>query len=196
MKIRILSVFFILFASSNLFARDILVEFKPSYFIPQDSTMRDIYSHGFAYSLEGSVQAKNNIYGWTSVSYFEKSGKSQGGNDSTKVTIVPIALGIKYIYTIPNPGNIHVYLGGGVTASYFHVENDYPSIIEKHSSWGGGLILKSGLLVDLTKFLFFDLFVDYSYAYLTFRQCMTNDIRRHNVNIGGVSLGLGLGLRF
>lgn len=201
-------VFFSLFFPSTLISRDILIEFKPSYFIPQDRTMRDIFSGGITYSAEGSFQVKDNLYGWASAGFFDKSGKSIGGGHSTYVKTIPLGIGMKYFYTIPYcykqgedsgpvcPKNLHVYFGAGLIATYFYIKNDYEFVITRHSKWGAGLIAKGGLIVDMTQFLFLDLFIDYSYTYLSFVENDFGRIKRHNVNIGGVYLGVGLGARF
>jgi len=202
----LLILFSMILLSKSIDGRDVLLEFKPSYFLPQEKVMRDIYSGGVFYNVETTVQARNNIYAWGSLGYFGKSGRSIGGDDYTKIKIVPIGIGLKYFYTIPYcyctktgeicPENLHVYIGAGVTANYLNLKNEYPYVIERHSDWGPGLMAKSGLIVDMTKFLFLDLFIDYSYAWFSYTETMDEKVIRHNVNIGGGYFGLGLGWRF
>jgi len=175
---------------SSLHAAEVLTEIRAAYFHPTDSRFQDIYSGGGQYSIETSVQTGcKQLYPWAGVGYFHKSGCSileipgiTSEGDSTHITIVPIGLGLKYLFPIdcicPRP-----YLGAGVLFSYVHIHNDCSFITQAQSDWGIGGIIKAGFFSDITHCVFLDLFVDYSYMKVDF-------------NLSGFTIGGGIGYRF
>jgi opacity protein-like surface antigen len=81
-------------------------------------------------------------------------------------------------------GIFNLYVGGGL--SYFRYKETSPIGEIQENKWGW--LIRAGTYVDLSYFLFLDLQATYIYT-----QVNTEDLE---VNLGGFSLGAGLGLRF
>jgi opacity protein-like surface antigen len=169
-----------------------MVEAKAAYFRPTSPVFRDIYSDGGIYGAEVSCQAWKELYGWVSGSVFHKTGSSLGSHDSTKVTFVPIGLGLKYLFPI-DP--VDLYLGGGILATYLHLTDDSPYVIHERSKWGVGGIIKGGLLFNITHHVFIDVCSDYSWTQVGFHDTHHHHIVSHDANLSGWSIGAGVGYR-
>jgi hypothetical protein len=185
-------LFFILLGLSlQLHAADVRLEAKAAYFAPTNQTFRQIYGGGGLYNLEFSAQTWGGLYAWGSAGFFRQSGYSIGGHDRTSITFVPLGIGLKYLFTCKNT---RPYLGIGIQPTYLHIRDDSPYVIPSSNKWGVSGIIKSGLMIDLTDRLFFDLFVDYSFIKVPFSN--QGPILRNAADLSGFSFGGGLGRRF
>ena len=81
-------------------------------------------------------------------------------------------------------GVFSLYIGGGL--SYFQFKETNPIGEIKENKWGW--LIRAGTYVDINYYLFLDLQATYTYAKFS-----TEDIE---TNLGGFSLGAGLGFRF
>lgn len=186
-----LLVFFVF--TINLYATDILVEAKAAYFVPTDQKFRKIYSGGGIYGGEVTCQTYQNFYGWISADCFSKKGSSIGEHDSTKITIVPLGVGLKYLYPI---SCADLYLGAGVLGTYVHMKDDSPFVIHNISKWGLGGVAKAGAIFQLRENIFADLFTSYTYTKIDFHYTDHERVNRQNANLGGWAFGIGIGYRF
>lgn len=179
----------------TLFAHDILIEGKAAYFLPENHKFRQIYHHGGGlYGVEASYEAWCHTHIWASVDSFTKKGRSLGGHSPTKISMVPIGLGVKYFLNLPSTP-VDLYAGLGITGTYVHIHDKNPYVIPNTSKWGLGGIAKIGALVNCDR-VFFDLFVNYSYCPMDFHKNRHHAVSRNSVNFGGWAFGLGLGYRF
>ncbi len=152
----------VLASFSSLRATEVLTEVKAAYFRPTNSLFREVYSGGGLYSVEASVQTCcKQLYPWASLGYFHTSGHCIGEEQPTNITIVPIGLGLKYLFSIDWSGP-RPYLGAGMLVSYMQIHNKCSFVTQKESKWNIGGIIKAGFLSCITQCVFFDLFVDYS----------------------------------
>lgn len=127
-------VLFILTALPKMQAMEILPEFKASYFQSTDKRFRDIYHGAGLYRLELSVQAYEGFYPWISVGYFRKTGYSLGLNDKTIIQMVPMDIGLKYLFR--QGMRINPYLGLGLLVEYVHINNSSCCVQKRQSDWG------------------------------------------------------------
>jgi outer membrane protein len=172
----------------------IFLEAKAGYFYPASHRFRKIYSNGSGiYGIELNVKAYDWLYVFASGNYFVKNGHSIGGKHRTKVALVPLALGLEYVHWKHHLG---VYAGVGVTSTYLNTHYHSQYVIHSVSKWGVGGVAKLGLLVDVYKRLYLDLFTNYYYARIHFHNTHGGKLMRNTANVGGLSAGVGLGFRF
>jgi hypothetical protein len=186
-----------LFSFSSLQSRDVLLEFKGAYFLPTDSVFKKIYHGGALYGPEITVQlcCDANVYGFVSVDFLQKNGKSIGFNSPTKVRLIPLGVGLKYFVPFCF-GDF--YVGLGFQPTYLHTKDDSPLVIPKHSKWGFGGIAKIGSYFDLPHNFFIDLFIDYSFVKVPFHNthAPTGPVVPRTANVSGAIFGAGVGYRF
>lgn len=176
-------------------AREYLLEGKAGYFYPTSDLFRDIYGDGNGiYGAEFTAQICNALYGWASVNYFSDSGHSIGLGDPTKIRIIPVGLGLKYM--IPLNCFARFYVGGGFLATHLHTHDESPFVIPHVNRWGFGGIAKSGFLIALSRCWFLDIFGDWSYMHMDFHNNHGFPVVRINADLSGFSGGAGIGYRF
>lgn len=135
-------VLLILIASfhDKIEARNLLIEGKAGYFIPDDSLFQKIYSSGGIYGAEISLQLCHCFYGWFSASQFEKKGHSLGLESPTNLQMVPLGLGLKCLGCWYK--NIQGYFGLGVLGTYLNIHDEDPYVIPHVQRWAVGALLK------------------------------------------------------
>ena len=182
------------FASISLFATDVLPEVKAAYYYPLDSHFRNIYSETGLYSIETSVQTWDQLYSFASLGYLYTSGRSKGngGGDRTTFEMIPIGLGLKYLFETKY---INPYLGLGMVVAYTDIDNHSKYVKRNQSKWGVGGLIKSGFLTYLNSQWFLDLFLDYTYLKIDFND-HPNNVVNHKADISGLSIGGGIGYKF
>jgi hypothetical protein len=171
----------------------LLAEVKAAYFYPTGHLFRKIYSGGGLYGLEASYQTWKRLYLFGSSSYFSKSGTSTAGNYSTRITMVPCALGLKYVYPIRG---FTPYLGVAAVGTYLHTHDHSSHVIRSNSKWGFGEMVKIGALARLSNSFFLDFFADYSHVTIHFHRTNHQKVVRHRADLSGYSFGAGLTYRF
>lgn len=187
MKIK--SIIFLVFLCFNsLHSSEWIAELRGGYFYPTSKKFREIYkSGGPEGEIEVSKTFRENWIGWGNVNYFQKDGRSLGLHDKTTIHMIPLSLGLKYQFLFCN--SISPYLGGGLTYTILNIKND-SEFVKKHVTKGGfGFVIKSGIYIDLSERFLLDIFADYYYQKMHF-------YTKHNVDVGGFKMGMGLGYRF
>lgn len=187
MKIRFFIFLLILFFNA-LHATEWMGELRAGCFYPTSSKFRKIYKNGgFEGEMELSKTFKGHWICWGNVNYFQRNGHSIGFNNKTIIHMIPFSLGLKYQFLPCDL--ISPYLGGGITYTLFNVKND-SDFVKKHVTKGGfGFVIKSGMYINICDPLLLDLFVDYYYQEIHFYS-------KHDEDVGGFRMGLGLGRRF
>lgn len=174
-------------------ARDVLIEAKAAYFRPTDHKFRRIYSDGGIFGGEISAQIYGGIYGWASGSYFYKKGSSTGLGNSTKIDLVPVGFGLKYLYSF---NCLDLYVGGGALPTYVRFRDHSPFVIPKSQKWTWGGIVKVGAIWNINQCFFIDLFTDYSFVDVKFHRTNDGAVTRHRTDLSAWSIGAGIGYRF
>ncbi len=182
----------VFFPVGSLQASNIFTEIKGGYFFPSGHKFQRIYSGGGIYGAEISCQAWRNLYAWGSGSFFHKKGFTIGTHDPTKIILVPLGVGLKCLFPI---WKTDVYLGVGALSTYMHIKDDSPFLIRTTAKWEIGAIAKGGIIAKIGRFLFIDLFTDYSYTNISIHKTRPGIIR-HDANLSGWTLGIGVGYYF
>jgi hypothetical protein len=177
-------------------SRSVLVEAKIGYFYPTDAKFRHIYSNGGGiYGFEVSCQAWKEFYGWASGSYFTQTGRSQGEHHRTRITLVPLAAGLKYVIPFCEK-RLDLYGDIGFVTTYFHTHDHSRYVIKSNSKWGTGGVWRIGCLGYVYDSLFIDVFADYTYTKIHFHNTDNGRVIRRTADISGFSWGAGIGYRF
>lgn len=182
-----------------LISKDVLLEFKGAYFHPASSCFKAIYGSNtalFGPEVTFSLCSNSHWYGFASVDYMSKTGHSIGLCNATKVSLLPLALGVKYFIS---HCRYDFYLGLGFQPTRLRTVNCSPSVVQHTAAWGYGGIAKAGVYVDIPCDFFIDFFVDYSFVRFSCPKiCQPEDgvILPRKTNLSGVIIGAGLGYRF
>lgn len=188
MNKRIIIAIFI-FSLLNLFpcfGNNYSVELRTAAFFPSSGLFRGIYGKvGTCYQAEGSAKWKNCWDLWSNIDWFTKHGESLGFRQPTRINILNFSLGIKYVY--PFSRKCNAYIGLGPNLSVLWLKNNFLGHREKVSKRALGGIVKLGIQYFITDCYFLDLFVDYLYQPMHFK---------NHVNVGGFKTGIGLGTQF
>ncbi|MCX5924319.1 MAG: hypothetical protein NTZ68_02760 [Candidatus Dependentiae bacterium] len=190
---KLLTAFLLIFAAT-LESRDILLEAKAAYFFSTNKLFRDIYGAGSGlYGGEITAELGHDIYIWGNGSFFTKKGRSIGECNPTKVTLIPLSAGLKYMHSLRRSD---LYLGLGALATHLTTCDDSPYVCRKQSKWGFGGIVKSGVFIHVARSFYFDIFADYSFIKVHFSKCCDKQVQSHSAPLDGMSLGIGLTYRF
>ncbi len=178
-----------LFLLGNLFslmAVETTWEIRSAAFFPSSHRFREIYGNVcLSLQLEASAKLYDCADGWANLDWVSKNGKSDGFNDSTKVSIANFSFGIKFPYQLCE--QFTAYIGIGPSLSRIWLKNKSQCGHETVSKWAIGGVLKTGIYYYINNCVFIDVFLDYLYQPVPFET---------HVNIGGFKTGLGLGVRF
>jgi len=186
----------VLFNVHFILPRDYILEFKGAYFVPTNSTFRKAYSGGALYGPEFTMQLKKdtNWYLFTSIDYFQQKGRFLEIADSTKLRLLSLALGVKYIKNISNRTNF--YLGLGFEPAYIRTKSKRRCVVAKKSQWGFGGVGKMGAYINLSDHLLCDLFFDYRFIKTRKKNFYGHTRTPDRANLSGAIFGIGLGYLF
>jgi hypothetical protein len=188
---RLFSVF-ALVMSTSLYSIDAFVEARGAYFYPLDHRLREVYATGLGlFGLELSCQAYEGLYPWISADIFHKKGHSTGIHYSTKITAVPLGLGLKYLFPV---NFVDIYLGGGILGTYMYIKDGDPFVVHTTAKWGVGAIAKTGAIFNINKHLLIDLFTSYSYTKIGIDH--RPGVITHDADLSGLAFGCAIGYRF
>jgi len=181
MKKLFLSFTIIILISGFTHATDFSLELKGSYFSPSEEAFKDIYGGGFTFGGELTAVIWNNLQVWVEGSYYSGEGQLTYTEEETSLRIVPFGGGLKYRLPV---GKFNIY--GGFGMSYYQYKET--NVLGEVSKGGIGYVGKIGVVIKVTKNLFFDLFGEYTYCKMTPAE--------FTINIGGISAGIGFGYEF
>lgn len=182
MKKLIGTIGIIILLSGFATAADFSVEMKVHYFSPSEQAFKDIYGGGMMYGAEATVGIWRNFEFWFGGSHFTKRGKLTFTQEETKLKIIPIGGGLRYI--LPT-GRLNLYAGLGLNYYQYKETNDP---IGEASKGGLGYVGKIGSFVKVTGSLLIDIYADYTYC-----KMKPADFK---INIGGFEAGIGIGYEF
>lgn len=190
------------------------LEVRAAFYNPTSSKLTKIYSNNwFDYEVEMSTRVHDLFEVWGGVYWANKDGHGKlypyEFRDTTKIHVLPIALGGKFIY--PLFPCAEVYVGAGVCYSFLKIHNHCKekyyywglssSPFEKNiykSDWGG--IVKLGTQICLCEEMFLDFFVDYISQRFKLshhhRGESHQELLRGYVNCSGFKFGAGVGVYF
>lgn len=143
---------------------------------------------------------------WVGVSGFSRKGDSIHFHDRTRLELIPVNFGIKLVY--PIFCNTSIFIGGAACYSFLRIR-DHSEFVHKHTrreEWGG--LFQSGICYNYCDWLVVSAFFDYFFQRFDFhdkhRHSYYNSgyfqdsrfIERHNLNLNGYKIGVGLGVTF
>lgn len=169
-----------------------IIEARFSYFIPNSSLLRHVYGSGIDYQIEATVPFWKGINAWIAADYFHKDGHSLGDHQKTWLQIVPLTLGVKYIYNICD---FSVYGGLGMRYFFVHTRNHSDFVDPSITRSGMGGVAEVGGMYCLWDHWVFDVFGNWSYKRLHNHTSRTN-VSTHGLNVGGWNIGVGVGYKF
>lgn len=173
----------------------IILEARASYFRPFSKTVRHLFHNGGVdYALEATFPVYRGLNIWGAVDYFSRSGTMLGINRSVHLTIVPITLGLKYIYSF----NRYYGLYAGAGGKYYFVEavnRVYPMYHTTHRNGFGGVV-EIGNLICVTKHFVIDVFGSASFKAVDGPDHLPPNASSFRIDVGGWNVGGGLGYKF
>lgn len=195
-KLKIISLLlFFSSLSANCNSDRWYAEIKLGYFYPNDSILREIFDNG-GFSLRGEADYEfwSPLALWLDAGWWGKSGTAIGGTEKTNINVGTFTLGLKGFWHFHKMASF--YLGAGPRVFLMKNYNDSPFVQEDvyKTRIGGGFI--GGFLVFLGECsgTYFDLFLDYSLRNIKAHNHTAS--QSHDINIDGLTAGLGLGHRF
>ena len=182
-------VFSLIVCSTALIAKiENTLEFRGAAFFHANKRFRHIYANaGTSYQIETALRVDNRWEVWVNLDEFHKHGRvsGEGCRSKSSVNIFNGSFGYRAIYSY-FPG-FDFYLGIGPSFARLNFKNKTCCGNEIVSKVTCGGVAKGGVYINLSEGLFLDLFVDYLYQPVR--------LYRH-INVGGLKVGAGLGLKF
>ncbi|MFQ6108493.1 MAG: hypothetical protein ACE5L7_02950 [Candidatus Aminicenantales bacterium] len=160
------------------------LEISGSYFFPSEKAFRDIYGPGGKWGLDISRNIWKNMEVYLEAHYFTKRGKLTFTQESTRLRILPLGVGLKYLFL---KKRTHLYAGAGITYNVFEEKN--PIGRTRDYQWGVAVRLGALRKMKGLKKFFKEFIID---AYIHYNYCKMKPAEI-SIDIGGVDLGLALG---
>jgi hypothetical protein len=185
---RTAKIFFVVLALAGVtnaaWGAGVTLTLKAGLFFPSDSLFRDIYKNVTTFGGELAVPIAGGLHLWAGAEYFGDKGILPVTLEETKLRIVPVFVGLRYHF---GRSSVRPYLGAA--GAYFLFKEENP--IGMASESGIGFLGQGGLLFRLSGRIWIDLFANYRACTLK-----TDDPDPLEADIGGLSAGLGLVLKF
>ncbi len=171
-----------------------------SYFRPASSVLREVYgSVWIDYKVEMDQPLSYSNWFWerlsifADASYLSKNGRTEGGHYRTRIQIIPISLGLKWVQPIYD--SVNFYLGAAPRYFFLKIHDHLNVVQEKtHKNGLGGMAI-TGFIFDLWKGLYLDLFASYSFKHFD-KPSIPRGVEGHSLEVGGLDAGGGIGWEF
>ena len=190
-----------------------MVSLDQGYFVPQAKVLRDIFSCSGSkggYFVEGALRynAWKCLYLELNSSYFGRKGRALiiptsstgsccnkpcGCGECVDFKMPTIGFGLKYYYWFRD--YVSLFVGGGIKGFFVRIKNDSPYVAHCNNKNAVGGFVHTGLLFDVYKGLFLELFADYLGARVKC-PCDNTSSVTYKLNVGGFAGGLGIGYKF
>lgn len=198
----LLLTLFFLFASLQTEALDFSLDFgswkkdweiegRAAAFNPTSHRFRQIYREWSGeYQVEVAKMFNCNWGAFFNATFLSESGRSSLG-DKTHLRLYPLSLGVKYQRNIWKCFDI--YAGLGITYTILHIHDHNEFVHEHIRDQNVGGIVKTGFYYNVSKCMFLDFFADYRFQDFHFHH--SDRVERLHTEVGGFSLGGGIGFR-
>ena len=178
---------------------DFIIEAKVAAFFPTSKKVREIYTNVLAdYEVEISKKFDDNWDIWLNASYIHSHGRSIGLSDRTTLRFMPFSLGVSYSQRFFC--DFEAYIGAGVAYSFLRIHNDSNYVQEHISKKDFGGIFKSGIRYTSCDGIFVEGFFDYIYQKFNSSNSDSYSdshyVTRHDADLSGYKVGVGLGFNF
>lgn len=153
---------------------------KGGYFFPSDSVFKEVYSGGPVFGADVAVPIAGVLQVWGGAELFGKTGSTTLTEDETKVSIVPVYLGLRIE---GGKKGLRPYIGVAAAYFLFSEKNVLGSISER----GFGYLAQAGLLARVGGPVWLN--VHAGYRGCTLR---TDDPDPVEAKLDGLNAGLGV----
>ncbi|EKE07967.1 MAG: hypothetical protein ACD_17C00419G0002 [uncultured bacterium] len=172
-------------------------ECKPGYFFFTDEDMRHFFHKGgFSFRGEMGYRFCEYFMVWFDGGYFQKEGSAIGGAESLRIRLATLSLGIKGIYDFND--YFSLYVGAGPRIFLMLLHNDSPFVRSDDNEVGIGGGFDAGFWIypiPSWENFFLDIFADYSLKKLGISEDEVSSLD-NDVDVSGLTVGLGLGFHF
>jgi hypothetical protein len=133
---------------------------------------------------------------WLDAGYFQKKGHALGGSQELRLKLASMTLGLKGLFYWGNSFAFYASAGPRLFMMLLHNDSTFVRSEDNQISLGGGFNLGFWVFpLPWVRDLFLDLFVDYSWKNMGIDKD-ENSSFNFDVNVSGLTGGLGLGYRF
>lgn len=173
------------------------IEVKPGYYYFTDKSMRDFFDNGgWTVRAETGYRFWKPLTVWLDAGYFQKKGHALGGSQDLRLKLASMTLGLKGLFYWGNSFAFYASAGPRLFMMLLHNDSTFVRSEDNQVSLGGGFNLGFWVFpVPWVPDLFLDLFVDYSWKNMGIDKD-ENSSFNFDVNVSGLTGGLGLGYRF
>jgi len=154
---------------------------RVDYFLPTEEIFKNVYENGINYGGEITASLLKGISLYIGASLFSKTGKMIPQGEGTEINIIPIELGVLLKFS---KTKIKPYVGGGV--GYYSLSEE--SFLGKVTAANTGFFGQLGVTINLTEDFVIDIKGKYNFCDV--------EIDAIKNNIGGITIGGGIGLNF
>ncbi len=154
---------------------------RAGFFLAGDSAFADVYSNGPVFGGELRI-GKGKIVGWLEGTYRAHTGAMTFSGDETKMSVIAAEAGALYRFM---SGSMTPYAGLGLGYHMFSETNEIRGEAKKSAV---GLCALAGVTMTFGKNLVLDGRIKYSMCTMT-----PADFK---IDVGGLTIGIGAGMRF
>lgn len=171
---------------------------KPGYYYLTSHRMRQFFeTGGFTARLETGYKFSKPVAIWLDAGYFQKSGHALGGGgQDLHLRLASITLGVKGLFYWRDV--VGFYAGVGPRLFMMLLHNHTVNVRSEDNQIGIGAGFDAGfwfLPLPWVRNLFIDVFADYSLKTMDIDEDANSSLN-FDVDVSGVTMGVGLGYRF
>ena len=165
---------------------------RAGYFLASDSAYTDVYKNGLVFGGEFRLGIGESLAAWLEGNYRSAAGKTTYTEEETKMSVLAVEGGALYRF---KAGMLSPYVGGGL--GYYMFTETSESLGEAKQSQIGFCGF-GGVAMVIGKSIVVDARVKYSTCSLKSDgfDNSVDGITTFDINIGGITVGIGLGMRF
>ncbi len=182
-------------------SKGVVFDARFSYFLPLASKLSNkIDQGGINYSVAVFFPVMKALNLWSALDYFDKKAEIEDISYATRITIMPVTLGLKYVapYSMQVARNVYCrfYLGAGARYYFVTVKNEILSYSHTMHRNGFGWIVEMGSLFCITEHLVADIFTSFSKKNMSGASHLPSHSCCEDIEVGGWNFGGGLGIKF
>ena len=155
---------------------------KGSFFSSENQTFRTIYGSAAKFGIEGGLDIAKNWSLWAGLDYLHKTGELTVTKEETRVSIMPLTLGVRY--EIPAGPKLRFHVGAGAQEVFFKEE----TVLGTAKENALGFIAAGGVVYRLADSVGIGFFLAWS----------TCKMKHEDIDfkVGGLDIGGGIDFRF
>ncbi len=172
------------------------IEGRAGAFFPFSSRIRDIFQIALPFvELEGSYKFSSKWDIWGAIGYIFATKESLNYGTVTTINMIPFTLGVRRFFSLAY--HTDAFLGFGGLWSLYRNHDNSPWVHQHISKSGFGGTATAGLLHRLSDSFLMNFFVEYMYLRFPFSKVYPKHFTyRHDVNMSGIKVGLGIAYNF